>query len=482
MEEEVNEIVTDNLKDILKIVIAGFITLDFFSPITFRFIAGLFEEENSIMWTFATFRVIYLSVPLIFLFGFSIYKVNVKNLFNSYDVADFRRQFVALSIVFLLFLIFAFFGIGSFPLKTDTGIAVIKLQLILIVSVFLFLFIYFVFSLRRDKKFGNFTPIVYIFLFSITIGATILFFRLGNGKPNKEHFSTYLDTLYVNPFTKQKNFKDASKYVDSLDSAKESITKLTFEIAMKANLFGADVDNNGTLKRLYSPMSNPLELSSIMSDKVSNNGKIFNQLQDDSKKLDNDVIKISELQEINARANFIDRSLTFSLFQAESSLAQEARHAREAAVSLLRFVQVVELIFLISIIALLWLTIRFFKSFKSLAGETMYLQTTLIIYLLMAVQMVKPIDPRHIDINDPGWPFTQPTWYLPGYIQSIGTISNTTPSIGINTDKTTVIIRERVLQEEITKIKDEVASLRNLLDNKMEELGENVSKIKTEFE
>ncbi len=126
MIKSINDITTDNLKNILKIVVIGFITLDFFSPLTFRFIASFFSEGHEMKWAFIVFRVVYLSSPLLLVLISLIHNNRFSKLINYYDVLEFKNTLVYLYITSFCIIFFIILSLSAFVVLDFLAADVIK--------------------------------------------------------------------------------------------------------------------------------------------------------------------------------------------------------------------------------------------------------------------------------------------------------------------------------------------------------------------
>ncbi len=244
----------------------------------------------------------------------------------------------------------------------------------------------------------------------------------GNLNLDEKPYSTSLNELYYQPFLNQIELDSTSNRVDSLKNFKYSVDQLATIISTKSILF-----HNANLKKSVLIKETTDEISILNSiikarksreiDTSHTDKRIYSRLNKFITMLDSTELTAGKLKSINRISNFIRRGAQIVLYQAEINYEAEAKKAKESAVLLLRFEQLFEVIIVLFIIVVLLVSITLLSKFKSQDGKLLYVKTTLIVYLLILFQLMKPIDPRHIDINDAGWPFTQANWYLPGYFQ-----------------------------------------------------------------
>ncbi len=65
MDSSLKETLNDKFEDLVKLVVLGFIAFDFFSPLTFKYIAKLSEQPLMRMDLFVGFKVPYVTLPIL---------------------------------------------------------------------------------------------------------------------------------------------------------------------------------------------------------------------------------------------------------------------------------------------------------------------------------------------------------------------------------------------------------------------------------
>lgn len=471
MPNRIVNILDDEIKNLLKIVILGFITLDFFSPLTFKFIAMLFGEPEQMAVTFKVFRTTYLLLPLGLMFVFLIWnkRINmVKDLLSNISYG--KRTGILLAIALLVamistivclffvdsvtpFNVVKYLSIGSGILIVATGLSLIAVH-------------------SKPKIVWD-----YQIAIGITFGILITFYLLLSQYIDKSKYlgTTSIDILvskkYLSPFSEQSALISKERKMDKLDSVKREISMKISAIQIRLGLFQRGNQRYlgvaDTVKTHDLPIVDDMDKflkkwDGQTGDTVKNflegiNTKV-NDINASLGKVDSRGMSSKEHLSLTKELEIISSGLPYIWLQLLSAVSNQQKGAMKEAVDLLHYEQIIELIILFTSLTLLlfcWLLLSRVRAVEKL-GNLLFLKGTIYLYVLMAFQMMKPVNPNHINIQDVGWPFTYANWYLPDYIQSIGTlnqdIDNSVVNFGDNIengiDKQEIIL----LQQKITEL------------------------------
>ena len=160
----------------------------------------------------------------------------------------------------------------------------------------------------------------------------------------------------------------------------------------------------------------------------------------------------NDLRKLNQHLEIVPEFVAFVRHALEETMTKNQKKAMDDARKLLTHVQKIDLLIFPVLIFCLFVLYKI-REFADTAPETqLHLKTVIILYVLMFVQMLKPVDPNHINLQDASWPFTYSNWYLPGYIQSIGSVNNET-----NNNDNRIFVEAGIddLKEEIILLKSQ---------------------------
>jgi len=488
MIKSVNDITTDNFKELIKVVILGFITLDFFSPLTFKFIAMLFGEPEQMAITFKIFRTAYLLLPLGVMFLFLIWNRRFDTLRHllskiSYGNLTGILLVIALCVITISTIACIFYFDSVLPFNAVKYLSIMSGVLIIATALSLIL------VHSKPKIIGGYQVAIVI-----TLATLVGFYLLLNQYiVRSKHIGikssdTFVSQQYLSPFSEQAKLMSRDRIMDRLDSIRREISMKSSAAQIRLGFFKNPNQGYSGASTMVSfdSVTVAAEINKFLKRWSGNEGdtvKVF--LQGINSKVDDinlalyssaDVGKISNqrLLLFAKELDVIASSLPYISLHLLSSASKQQNLAMKEAIDLLHYQQIIELIILLTIIPLLifgWLLLSRIRVQKQF-GNLLFLKCTICLYMLMAFQMMKPVNPNHINIQEFGWPFTYSNWYLPDYIQSIGTlnqdIDNSVVNFGDN-------IENEFDKQEIILLKNMISELQNAF-NRIEPTVDSIKK------
>lgn len=458
-QEKVHGVLNDKFGDVLKLVVLGFISFDFFHPLTFKFIAELFKDANDRTNLFVIFKICYLTLPLIlyivYLYAFSKIQLPKNIIKDGLRIRLPRKK--PIQIVILLFILVIVCIDVCVPSQFQRDRFVITI----VVLWMLLLLVHFTDQPTTASQDGNSSRSPFIQRVMITLrtvaGAKGLsfvtlcmavFFACGLyamhtlPKPEKpaedqkapsnrstevtitvkasntttlpaKNISTKdsakVDSssywhLYLNPFVLQDLLKEDEKYYTTLKETDQLIHQGALRTEYLLNIAIADSVSRGV---------NPFE-----NFNTQNLQKITPAIVASLKHEFSDTTRRINRLRVIGQQFLATRSYT-SYYRAtlEQAISKRQKESIEAASNLLKHVQKIDLLTLFSITFALLILYQATPQLQN-AG----LKSLILLYFLMFLQGLKPVNPNHINLSDPAWPYTYANWYIPGYISEIGSI------------------------------------------------------------
>lgn len=438
MEKETVTVLGDELKNLFKIILLGFISLDFFSPLTFKFFATFLKDPNQMKLAFIVFRAFYLSLPILFLVGYLLYTSRAQQIFRlAQNVKSGLFAMIILSIAALLLLITTYITLFDLNGTMGTNRIVLLINCVGFVVLAVGLIISIVqwrAEYQKEYLFVSCIIVVAIIIAAIVFNA----FVRGDDSFKKEEYRTELCDMYTLPFREQSALQDHQKPLDSIKQINAAVLQKIQLIQLNSISYTTQpsiVSPTGLVKRKRSILTdkfdeivlekdNKSKTSPVMEQSIRFGQFLNNQLDDIYRKTKQSELKQEEYAGYLKDIEFGRSSLSYLLFSAETGYQNKQTVAMKAAISLLHYQQIIEVVILIGNLIILIFTWSLLSKIGVLKDKLLSLKAAIFIYLLMGIQMLKPIDPNHINLQDVAWPFTYANWYLPGYIQSIGEITN----------------------------------------------------------
>lgn len=425
MSTTVKDPISDKFNDLVKLVVLGFIAFDFFSPLTFKYIANLFEQPQTRMNLFVAFKVLYVTLPVLFYLAFlalsgrtnELKVVTEKSIGNKFNIG-----FATLLVVAILISV----GIST-PIAVAESMWVPCFIMAVLCCGFALVYWQFCQALNREEKTAYKSPrtglIQVGLVLALTIGGIVLLGWLDHtGKPIKAC------TVYSDPFDSQKDLEKNNKtlkrfYELELDVNRELSKGILFA-KTHANDFGfvrntpGDPTDDSFFKIALADNITFRDTTQAKQAKASVT-RLLAELQ-------HKQLTSNDLRNLNRQLEVVPEYVAFVRHALEETMAKEQKKAMDHARNLLTHVQKIDLLIFPVLIFCLFVLYKI-REFADTPSETqLHLKTVIILYVLMFVQMLKPVNPNHINLQDASWPFTYSNWYLPGYIQSIGSVNNET--------------------------------------------------------
>ncbi len=451
MNTTIKDTIGGKFNDLLKLVILGFIAFDFFSPLTFKYIANLFEEAQTRMNLFVAFKILYVTLPVLIYLAYLAFSgrinelkvVSVKSLGNGFNIA-----LGTLLVVTILVSV----GIST-PIAVAESILVPCVIMGVLCSSFAVGYWQFCKTFNRDEKPPYKNPrtgLIHVGLvLALTLSGIVLLGWLDHtGKPVKAC------TIYSDPFDSQKDLEKDNKtlkrfYELELDVNRELSKGILFA-KTHANDFGfvrnapGDQTDDSFFKTALADNITFRDTTEAKRAKASVT-RLLAELQ-------HKQLSSNDLRNLNRQLEVVPEYVAFVRHALEGTMDKDQKKAMNDARTLLTHVQKVDLLIFPVLIFCLFVVYKI-REFADTASETqLRLKTVIIIYVLMFVQMLKPVDPNHINLQDASWPFTYSNWYLPGYIQTIGSVSNETAN---NDNRVFVEAGIEELRQEIIQLKSQ---------------------------
>ncbi|MBT1711433.1 hypothetical protein KK062_24535 [Fulvivirgaceae bacterium PWU5] len=461
LQEKVHGVLNDKFGDVLKLVVLGFISFDFFHPLTFKFIAELFKDANDRANLFVTFKICYLTLPLL-LYVVYLYASNKIQLPRNILKGGLRirppksKPIQIVILLFILVIVCIDVCVPSQFQRYPFVITIVALWMLL-------LLVHFtdqptVASQDGDSSRSPFVQRVMITLRAVAGAKGLSFVTLCMAvvfacglyamhalpkpeKPAKDQKapskrsgevamtvkasntialpaknistkdSVKIDSspywrLYLKPFALQNSLKEDEKHYTTLKETDQLIHQGALRTEYLLNIAIAD-----SVSRGVNPFENfnTQNLQEITPAVVAS---LKHEFSDTTR-------RIHRLRVIGQQF-LATRSYT-SYYRAnlELTISKRQKESIDAASNLLKHVQKIDLLTMFSITFALLVLYQATPQLQN-AG----LKSLILLYFLMFLQGLKPVDPNHINLSDPAWPYTYANWYIPGYISEIGSIGS----------------------------------------------------------
>lgn len=425
MNEKLEDTINDKFSDLVKLVVLGFIAFDFFSPLTFKYIANLFEEAQTRMHLFVAFKALYVTLPVLFYLAYlalagrvnEFKVVSGKSLGNNFNV-----------VLGTLLVVTMIFSVGmSTPIAAADCLLVPCIVMGVLCCAFAIGHWQFCKAHVKDAKpyYKNPKPgyVQVAMALVLTLGGIALLGWLDHNSKSKK-----VCDIYSAPFNSQKELEKNDK---TLNRFYELELEVNRELSKGILFAKTHADDFGYVRNSPVLRTNDSFFKTALADNITFEDTTEAKQAKESvtrvlAELQNKKLTSDDLRNLNRQLEVVPEFVAFIRHALEETMTKNQKEAMEDARNLLTHVQKIDLLILPVLIFSLFILYKI-REFADTATETqLHLKTVIIIYVLMFVQMLKPVNPNHINLQDSSWPFTYSNWYLPGYIQNIGSVSNET--------------------------------------------------------
>jgi hypothetical protein len=461
LQEKVHGVLNDKFGDVLKLVVLGFISFDFFHPLTFKFIAELFQAANDRANLFVIFKICYLTLPLLLYVAY-LYASNKIQLTKNIIKEGLRIRLPKskpIQIVMLLFILV----IVCIDVCVPSQFQRYPFVIIIVVLWMLLLLAHFTDQPTAATKDVNSSRSPFIQRVMATLRAVAaakglsfvtlcmaIFFACGlyamhtfpkPEKPADDQKAPSNRSVEVTTTVKASNTRTLpAKNISTKDSVKidsSSYWHLYLNPFVLQNLLKKEENHYTTLKETdqlihQGALRTEYLLTIAIADSVSRGVNPFENFNMENLQKITPAIAASLKHEFSNTTRRINRLRVIgqqflatrsytSYYRAnlEHAISKRQKESIEAASNLLKHVQKIDLLTLFSITFALLVLYQATPQLQN-AG----LKSLILLYFLMFLQGLKPVNPNHINLSDPAWPYTYSNWYIPAYLSEIGSIGN----------------------------------------------------------